>query len=66
MRSWIFSSSNLQVDENNGLAPDLGLNPGKNNNRVGLVVGLSVYRGGRRRKERKMNMKMKNLDLILK
>ncbi|KAL7585110.1 hypothetical protein Lser_V15G45966 [Lactuca serriola] len=42
VRSWSFSSSDLQVDENNGIPPDIGPNPVKNSSRVGLVVGVSV------------------------
>ncbi|CAH1445045.1 unnamed protein product [Lactuca virosa] len=42
VRSWSFSSSDLQVDENNRLPPDVGPNPVKNSSRVGLVVGISV------------------------
>ncbi|XP_023733190.1 L-type lectin-domain containing receptor kinase IX.1 [Lactuca sativa] len=42
VRSWSFSSSDLQVDENNRITPDIGPNPVKNSSRVGLVVGVSV------------------------
>ncbi|KAI3707935.1 hypothetical protein L2E82_36874 [Cichorium intybus] len=45
VRSWSFSSSDLQVDENNGLPPTTnpGPNPTSNkNSMVGLIAGLSV------------------------
>ncbi|KAK1430299.1 hypothetical protein QVD17_12941 [Tagetes erecta] len=43
VRSWTFDSSVLQVDENNGMAPNAGPDPTEEkNNKVGLIVGIPV------------------------
>ncbi|XP_071729908.1 L-type lectin-domain containing receptor kinase IX.1-like [Rutidosis leptorrhynchoides] len=43
IRSWTFDSSDLKIDENNGLTPDPGPDPvnGKNS-KAGLIIGISV------------------------
>ncbi|CAI9304243.1 unnamed protein product [Lactuca saligna] len=46
VKSWVFNSSDLQMDANNVMPPTSGLNPVKGKNKtvlvVSLVVGLSV------------------------